>query len=112
MRLLNKINSQANQRFFLTGNPGPRIVMNLRYLPTQQIWMMDLERDGWEARGIMVVGSPNILRAFKNEIPFGIACRTDNGLDPYFVDQFQNGTAQLYLLTADEVEQVEARFFQ
>lgn len=111
MRLLNKINANALQRFFLTGNAGERIVLDLRYMPSQEIWTMSLSQGAWSVNGMNVVGSPNLLRCFKNVIDFGLACVTDNGLDPYFPDQFENGSARLYLLTADEVAQIETTLF-
>lgn len=111
MKLLNKINATAYQKFFLTGNPGSRIAMELRYLASQQKWIMNLQQDDFVANGIGVVGSPNILRCFKNVIPFGIACKTVDGLDPFFIDSFSTGAAQLYLLTAEEVQTIEDRLF-
>lgn len=112
MKLLNKISSNAQQRFFLTGNPGARITMTLRYMATQNIWVMDLQQGTFIANGIAIVANPNLLRCFKNNIDFGIACRTINGLDPYFIDAFETGAASLYLLSAEEVLQVEAGVFE
>jgi hypothetical protein len=111
MRYLNKIAADGQQKFFLTGNPGPVVTMDLRYLPTQELWMMGLERGDFKLGGIIVTASPNILRNYKNIIPFGIACTTVDGLDPYFIDDFSEKKASLYLLSAAEVEEIEEGYF-
>ena len=52
-----------------------------------------------------------MLRQYRNIIPFGIACLTASGLDPYTVDDFQNQASNLYLLTAEDVAGIEAELF-
>jgi len=112
MRYLNKITAQAYQRFALTGNPGQRTVATLRYLPSQEIWSLDIEYNDFTLRGIAITQSPNMLRAYKNLIPFGLVCQTIDGLDPMFIDDFATQRARLYLLTADEVEEIEQGLFE
>ena len=112
MRLLNKITDKASQRYFLTGNPGQRIVMDLRFLSSQSLWSMDLSWNGVSIKNIQVVASPNILRKFSNVIPFGIACVTKDGLDPYFIDDFSTKRASFYLLSEEDVAVIEAGLFE
>lgn len=111
MKLLNKITNKAYQRFFLTGNPGQSITLTMRYMPAQQIWVMDLEQGDFAANGIQIVAAPNCIRNFRNLVQFGIACLTIDGLDPYYIDDFSNQRVGLYLLTADEVVQIERAYF-
>lgn len=111
MRYLNKVNDSAYQRFFLTGNPGQRITMTLRYLPSQQLWSADFVYGDFVLNGIIVTASPNILRNYSNIIPFGIACTTIDGLDPYYLDDFTLQRANLFLLTRDEVQAAELTIF-
>lgn len=112
MRYLNKITTAAFQEFALTGNPGQRIIVKLRFLPSQNQWMADIEWNDFILRGIVLTQSPNLLRAYKNLIPFGICCQTIDGIDPYFIDDFSNQRARLYLLTADEVNEIEQGLFE
>lgn len=112
MKLINRITEDPIQRMFLTGNGGQRIEMTLRYMPTQRAWIADFLQGSFELKGVRVVNSINLLRSFKNVIDFGIQCDTTNNLDPYFVDDFLTGRAQLYLLTADEVQDIEKAFFK
>lgn len=111
MKYLNKIEPIAYQKFFLTGNPGQRIEMVLRYLPSQEKWMMDIDYLDFSLKGIMVTASPNILRAYYKIIPFGILCDCPDQIDPAFIDDFATQRCNLYLLNAEEVEDYETRIF-
>ncbi len=111
MNYLNKITADPNQTFFLTGINGQRITLNLYFRPTQQMWFMDVQTQNHEFNGLAIVSSPNCLRCFRHLIPFGIACTTSNGLDPHYVDDFSTQRANLYLLNADDVAEVEAGLF-
>lgn len=111
MRLINKLNASPRQKAFLTGNSGQRIIMNLRYLPTQKIWMMDLQLNDFIIRGITVTTSPNMLHNFNRTVPFGMACITLDGQDPRDLTDFDTGYARLYLLNEQEVIEAEAEYF-
>lgn len=111
MRLLDKLTDDARQETTLTGIPGLRITLTMRYLPTQQRWMMDVVWGDFELRGAMMTASPNMLRNFKNILPFGLACVSNDGLDPYFINDFASGRCKLYLLNADELESIETAVF-
>lgn len=111
MRQINKLTNRSLQKIFLTGNAGQRIQMKLRYMPTQNLWMMDISLNDFTVNGLNVVVSPNLLRQYRNNIPFGIAVVTDDGQDPYGVDDFDTGYCRMYLMTADEVEGIEIDFY-
>lgn len=112
MLYINKITNDPSQQISLTGIPGITIDMTLRYLPRMQMWMMGLSYNDVVINGIIVVTAANMLRQFKNNIPFGIACLMANGLDPYNQNDFATQAANLYLLNSDEVEQLEAGMFE
>ncbi len=111
MRQINKLSSAAYQRSFLTGNPGQRIVLTVRYLPSQNVWAMDIEAGDFVLNGAVILNGVNILRNYRNIIPFGLVCSTLDGQDPYSVDDFETQYARLYLLDASEVDQVEIDLF-
>ena len=105
MKYINKINSSAIQLFSLTGNAGQRIEMSLRYMPTQEAWFMGVALDGFTANGVRVVSSPNLLRKFRDIIPFGVSCASISGQDPRFIDDFSVQRASLFLM--DEVDIID-----
>lgn len=111
MKYVNKLTSDPFQTAFLTGNAGQRIRMDLRYNPTQKMWMADFALGGFVVNGISVVKSPNILRNYRNIIPFGITVTTADGQDPRNLEDFATQYAAMYLLTQDEVEELERLAF-
>lgn len=112
MKYINKLNSNPFQRAFLTGNSGQRITMDLRYLPTQQMWLADFQLGEFVLNGISVVTSPNLLRGYHNVIPFGIVCNTTDNQDPRGLTDFETQYACLYLLSPEEVLEIEEGLFE
>lgn len=111
MLYINKITADPQQSLNLTGIPGQSISMTLRFMPRIQRWTMGIIYTGGSIQGIAVVTSLNLLRQFKNNIPFGIACIRVDGLDPYTINDFAFQTSNLYLLDAADVAAIEAGYF-
>lgn len=111
MLYINKITNAPQQDLNLTGIPNVNIDMALRYLPRMKLWSMDLTWNSISANGIIITTSPNMLRSFRHIFPFGMTCLTTNGLDPYNIDDFAAQAANLYLLTAADVAELEAGMF-
>lgn len=111
MLYINKITNDASQQLILTGIPTIQIIMTLRFMPRIKRWDMGITYGDFSAQGIAVVNSLNLLRQFKNNIPFGITCISASGLDPYTVNDFSNQAANLYLLDSADVAQVEEDWF-
>ncbi len=80
------------------------ISIQIRYVPMQYGWVIDfITYESWTINSLWVVNSPNLLRQFKNEIPFGLACQTVGNREPMFQNDFSTGTSNLFILTQDEV---------
>ncbi len=86
---------------------GTLVTFTVNFNATTQRWMVDVLHEDFETRGVGIVVGPNILRAFRETIPFGLACTTTDGADPVLVDDFISGRATLFLLDSAEVGQVE-----
>lgn len=111
MLYINKITNAANQQLLLTGIPNLQINMTLRFMPRIQQWIVGVDDGTNSIQGISVVTGPNILRQWKNILSYGIACLRTDGLDPYQINDFSGQVANLYLLDAMDVAQVEQDFF-
>ena len=111
MLYINHLTDDPQQQANLTGIPGLTIGLTLRFMPRIQRWIMGLTYNGQSIQGIAVTTSPNMLRQFRNIIPFGISCVTATGLDPYTVEDFANQASNLYLLNAADVAAIEAQLF-
>ena len=108
---INHLTDDPQQQANLTGIPGVTIGLTLRFMPRIQRWIMGLTYGSWSAQGIAVTTSPNMLRQYRNVIPFGIACITATGLDPYTVEDFSNQASNLYLLNAADVAAIETELY-
>lgn len=111
MLYINKITNDPSQQLILTGINGISITLTLRFLPRVQKWIMGIAYGTTSIQGISVVAGLNLLRQWKNVIPFGITCVCPDGLDPYQISDFANERCLLYLLTADDVITIEQEWF-
>lgn len=112
MRLIDRLTTDARQRYTLVAEDGEEIDLLLWYAPSQQGWMMDVTAGSFTVEGVQLVNAPNIMRIYRNFINFGFTITVNDGLDPYYLDDFVSGRVKFYLLTAAEVEQIEARLFE
>jgi hypothetical protein len=90
---------------------GTKVTLALEYRPQQLGWFYDLTWEEFTLNGRRLVASPNIVRDFRNLIPFGISVLTAGAVEPLNQGDFVDGTVTLILLDADEVEEVEAAIF-
>lgn len=112
------LTTQANQASFILLEDGSRAQLTLYYRPQQLGWFFKLAWPGNAAlpvpftlNGCRLVTSPNILRQYRNLIPFGLMMYTIDQNEPIGRTCFVDGTADLILLNATEVEEIETRGF-
>lgn len=107
MTRIDNLGIEANQITKVILPDGSIVVINLIYFPAIQRWIMNVARDTFSVNGINICLNPNIMRQWKNVIPFGIFCDSVDGVDPIYIDDFFNGRVQLYMLNASDVVAVE-----
>ena len=66
-------------------------------------WFCNITYNGVQYNGIKITTQYNILRNYKNQLPFGISCVTTDHSDPYFQNDFSTTRAKLYLLNSTEL---------
>lgn len=111
MTQIDNITEQANQTTQVVLPDGSILTVALQYNGSTERWTMDVSHTLLTVNGMNVSCHPNMLREWRNVIPFGLACTTLSGYDPTNVQDFTNGQAQLYVLTAADVQDVEATIF-
>lgn len=111
MKLIDRLTTDASQQMTLVTDANDTVPLGLRFLPRQQLWRFNIAYKSFSDNGNILQCSPNILRQYKNNIPFGIACTSTDSLGPLYLDDFTTGRIKLYLLTADEVQQIETLLF-
>lgn len=111
MKLLEGITDAPKQTmaFFLAD--GSKATLSLEYSPNQLAWFYDVAWVDFAANGRRLVASPNILRQFRELIPFGIAVLTAGGADPLQQEDLVAVATSFVLLEADDVANVEETAF-
>jgi hypothetical protein len=109
MRLIESITDQPNQSLTLMLEDGTKIAMTLVYKENQAGWFYSLSGGGLTVYNRRMVASPNLLRAFRDIITWGVACTTSDGYEPVFINDFSEGRAKFFLLNAEDVASVETQ---
>lgn len=106
MQVISTIDNNAYQKFSYILDDGSRANIVLRYLPTQNRWVMDIsDENGFEVNGIFVCCCPNILDKWHNVIKYGINIATEDGIDPSLQDDFATGYAMFSMLNEKEMKE-------
>ena len=108
---ITEINNDAKQQLTLVTEDGFEIKFLIEFRPTQTGWFFNLTHNDLTINGVRLCHFPNVLRQWKNIIPFGIACVVTDSGEPYYIDDFSSERVAIYLLTESEVEEIEEDIF-
>ncbi len=109
MTQITNITDDGDQQIVLLLPNGQQATMELRYAGAGQFWFMNLTYNNKNYNGVVIRTSPNILRPWKNTLPFGLAfTTTDMATDPFDVKDFSTGRASCYLLSPQDIAFVES----
>lgn len=118
MNYINGITAQSAQITGLTLEDGSVAQLAIYFRPQQNGWFFDVTWPGSDkfpvpfvCLGRRLVTSANLLRQFREVIPFGIGCFTISGADPMTLTCFFDGTAVLTMLGAADVAAAEVAVF-
>lgn len=112
MKLLEGLTDQPKQQTTIVLDDGTKATLLMEYRSQQLGWFYDLTWGDFVLNGVRLVASPNILRGYRNLIPFGISILTKGAVEPLNQSDFVDGTITAVLLDADEVDEVEAAIFE
>lgn len=107
MKLLDIISADARQEFAVSLDDNSRVTISLWYSSMQAGWFYSVSRGTFSVTNRRMVNSPNLLRAFRDVIPFGLSCVISDGQEPVFIDDFSTGRAKLYILDVADVSSIE-----
>ena len=90
--------------------PGGEILeVTFYFMPMQYGWFINnMVFNDFTLNGVRITNNPNMLRQFKNQLPFGLACFSKENREPSFLEDFASRASRLYVLTQAEVLQYEA----
>lgn len=109
MLLIQNVTSVPYQKQTLVLPDGSFLNFTLRFVPLQQCWFFDeISWQSFLVNGLRCSNQPNLLRQWKNLLPFGLGCFSKANREPSLQEDFSSGASKLYVLTEAEVLQYEA----
>lgn len=118
MNIINGITNQPTQVMAITLADGSRATLTLYFRPQQNGWFYDLEWPGSQQLAVpfacqnrRLVTAGNVLRQFRDIIPFGLAVFTIDNADPITQACFIDGSTTVVLLDTDDIETIEAAVY-
>lgn len=106
MQLINGLTSNPKQQIPVILADGTTLNIGLAFFSMQSGWFftsLNWNNGQWVENGRRVVSHPNMLRQYRNIIPFGLACFTTGNREPTQQQDFSSGASALYILSASEV---------
>lgn len=105
---IQNITDYPNQGKSLVLPDGTRIQIEIQFFPLRKCWFINrLTYEDFVLNTFKIVAGVNILRQFKNQIPFGLGCYSPDQRDPQFAEDFSEGNIELFILTQEEVQAYE-----
>lgn len=115
--VVNNLTAAAVQTTIALLADGSSVTLTFRYRPAVQRWTVDVERGSFIAYGLGLATNPNLLRTWRNVIPFGLAVSTADGTDPFMADDLAGPNPRVTVTMLDntgsrtDVDDVEAASF-
>lgn len=105
MKKLQNVTDEPHQRHTIVFEES-EIVLSLRYLPTVEMWVMDVSYKGIDTHGLKL--SVAVLHMRSRNLPFDfiVVDNLETGLDPIRVDDFATGRCSMYLLEAEDMQEI------
>lgn len=107
MRQITGLSASPKQEFKVQIEGGDVAVFNFYFMQSQIGWFFDITYGDFKSTGLRLVNSPNVLDAYFNILRFGLMVNVPDGAEPYFVDDFITGRVNLFVLSENEVKQIE-----
>ena len=106
MLRINQITSYPNQSQNVVLPDGTFFSIQIEFVPMQLGWFItNFAYQTFTLSGLRICVLPDLLYQFKNLVPFGLACATNEKREPTQQQDFASNAFQLYVVTQQEVEQ-------
>lgn len=108
MKKITAVTQDANQEFSLTLDDGTIVrITSLVYVPSQLSWLYSLAYGNFALFNQRIVNSPNMLRKYRNIIPFGLCCTVIDGYEIINQSDFVSGRDSFYVLNDNDLVSTE-----
>lgn len=82
---------------------GNQVELTFYFIDMQKCWVIkELLYNDLIINNITLVTNPNILREFKNILPFGLLVSCAEGRDPQFIGDFSSDACEIFILSKEE----------
>lgn len=109
---LTQLGNESKQQITMLLEDNTRVVFNFEYKPNLLGWFFGFTYGDVNYQNIRLTTTYNILRAYRNWLPFGLRCDTADDEEPMDIDDFVNGYASVYLLTKADVQAIEGNYYK
>lgn len=106
------LGNEPKQEIVMIVDGNIRVPFTFEYKPNQLGWFFGFQYGDVNYQNIRLTTSYNILRAYRNWLPFGLRCDTADDEEPMDIDDFVNGYANVYLLTKEDVQAIEGNYYK
>lgn len=109
---ITQLGNEPRQEIEMILNNQTRIKFNFEYKAQCLGWFFGFRYGNINYQNIRLTTSYNILRAYRNWLPFGLRCDTADDEEPMNINDFINGYANVYLLTKADVQAIEGNYYK
>lgn len=95
VRVLSTLNENASQTVSFVTNGGEKVKLNLKFIPSQECWTVDVISDSLTIYGLTLSAFVNILDPYHNNITWGLYVWSKDGFDPWRIDDFSTGRIRI-----------------
>lgn len=106
------LGNEPRQQMTMILDNQSNIKFTFEYKANQLGWFFGFEYGDVNYQNIRLTTSYNILRAYRNWLPFGLRCDTADDEEPMDINDFVNGYAKVYILTKADVEAIEGNYYK
>lgn len=107
MFIIQQVTNSPNQKQTIILQDGSSLTIQMEFVSMQYGWFFtQINYKDFILQGLRITVGPDMLYQFRNQIPFGLACFTNQNREPTQLEDFSSGSFQLYILSAAEVEAV------
>lgn len=101
------LTEDPNQLQKIILSDGSVITFTFNYSANQKGWFYSLSYLNKVVLNRRLVVGPNLLRAFRNILPFGLACTSTDGYEPVLLNDFISERVKLTVTTIEENAEIE-----
>lgn len=111
MQIIENITTAVKQKMTLVLDNNEKADFWLHFNARMEAWFFSFTYKDITIKDLKVCLHPNILRQFRNIIPFGITFISKNLVEPFQQSSFAKGTCEMWLLSQEDVQAIEDEIY-